>query len=710
MLCRLCRDIFSGDIRPVDKSSVFHSGHHHISLASLESSISSGCWICKTLAAEFKEKWATKCSIEYIFIASRQPQDADEDEGDLHLTFFLVYGYEPRSMLYLKGSSIVAKLRFWMSPRSSSDDIVSSSHISTFDADSTEYLEDFSESTGSEKSLLLAHKWLEECCNTHDFCSSNGIDAPSKNSKIPYIWRPWYPTRLLDVGLPSPSHIRLIHSRDTLLDGPYVALSHCWGGKIPLRLLESNITALQTSIALNDLPRTFADAVTVARKLEVRYLWIDSLCIIQDSTDDWNHQALQMCNVYRRCLLCIVAGAAANSTEGLFKRREPSACVTSQIIQADWKGRSPEKYLLVDLEFWRKNVIRSPINSRAWVLQERLLSPIVLRFEKEQVFWECLCSSKCESFPNGIPSKRNFHTPADSVPRRLLREGEMRDHEDEEIDFNHMWYRIVSDYSQATLTRPEDKLIAISGLAKAMRPLVDDSYVAGMWRKDLLACIPWKAVKRQQNQILPPKPSAYRAPSWSWAAVDTETSLQHLYDAKRLIGIRSCNVVSQLGDPFGQIVNGSLTISGALVAVVVHHDFGYAACRVVDWETAATEASKKLDKQNPLKVNILKRWTSLKHLATCWTGNSNNMTVNLDEPADAKEFMAFLLPVEKTEWLIRGLVLLPAGDTSERGVYIRKGMFEANLDSSEFLESTPKMTPSRQLLYQDYDKLMITIK
>ena len=710
MLCRLCRDIFSGDTRPVDNSSVFHSGHHHVSQASLEASLSSGCWICRTLAAEFKERWTTKCSIEYIFIASHEPQVADEDEGDLHLTFFLVNGYEPKSMLYLRGSSILAGLRFSMSPRSSYDEIVPSSHIATFDADSTEFLKGFGESTGSESSLLLARKWLDECCKSHDVCSHTGMHGPSNNSETAPDRRPWYPTRLLDVGISSSSHIRLAHSHDTLLEGPYVALSHCWGGKVPLRLLESNMTALQTSIDLNELPRTFADAVKVARKLEVKYLWIDSLCIIQDSTDDWNHEALQMCDVYRRCLLCIVAGTAANSTEGLFKERKTSACVTSQIIEANWKGRSLEQYFLVDLGFWRKNVVRSPINGRAWVLQERLLSPRVLRFEKEQVFWECLFSSKCESFPNGVPSKKYLHTPADSVPRRLLREG-MRDSEDEEIDFNHMWYRIVSEYSQASLTRPEDKLIAISGLAKAMQRLVDDSYVAGMWRRDLLPCISWKAVKQRQDQILPPKPPAYRAPSWSWAAIDGEASLQHLYDAERFAEIHSCNVVNLSDDPFGQIIDGSLCMSGALVAVVVHHDFGYPACRVVDWESAAKEASKKLSEQSPLKVNTLKRWTSLKHLATCWTGNSNNMALNLDEPADAKEFMAFLLPIEKTEWLIRGLVLLPAArEVAERGVYVRKGMFEANLDSSKFLESKPKMTPAQQLLYQDHEASIIMIK
>lgn len=102
---------------------------------------------------------------------------------------------------------------------------------------------------------------------------------------------------------------------------------------MPLQLLKSNAAIFENSIPIADLPCTFAEAVKVTQKVRARYLWIDSLCIIQDSPDDRNYEALHMCDVYRNCMLCIAAGAASNSTEGLLTARDPAACVTSYIVE-----------------------------------------------------------------------------------------------------------------------------------------------------------------------------------------------------------------------------------------------------------------------------------------------------------------------------------------------------------------------------------------
>jgi hypothetical protein len=100
------------------------------------------------------------------------------------------------------------------------------------------------------------------------------------------------PSRVIDVGDSSGVQEPYLLA-DTVAIPPtaYVALSHCWGGIIPVRTLRANLAAHQRALSLASLPRTFRDAVTLTRRLNFRYLWIDSLCIIQDDSDDWARES-----------------------------------------------------------------------------------------------------------------------------------------------------------------------------------------------------------------------------------------------------------------------------------------------------------------------------------------------------------------------------------------------------------------------------------
>jgi hypothetical protein len=125
--------------------------------------------------------------------------------------------------------------------------------------------------TESDESWTTAMAWLNNCLTTHTNCNMNR-DHPA-----------WYPTRLLDFGLPQDSHsiIRLIHSAEEMINGPYVTLSHCWGKSLFIQLNKNTFSALKSGVSIDDMPRTFREAIGITRRLGARYIWIDSMCIQQ---------------------------------------------------------------------------------------------------------------------------------------------------------------------------------------------------------------------------------------------------------------------------------------------------------------------------------------------------------------------------------------------------------------------------------------------
>ena len=130
----------------------------------------------------------------------------------------------------------------------------------------------------------LVQRWLNEC-NAHERC------MPLDDTPMPI--------RVLAlVGDNTQPLIRLIETKGR--QGRYLALSHCWGeaGKLPLRTTSENYQKHQSSIPFNNLPKTFQDTIKFAQGMGIRYVWIDSLCIIQGDSRDWHSEAAKMGEVY----------------------------------------------------------------------------------------------------------------------------------------------------------------------------------------------------------------------------------------------------------------------------------------------------------------------------------------------------------------------------------------------------------------------------
>jgi hypothetical protein len=276
----------------------------------------------------------------------------------------------------------------------------------------------------------------------------------------------------------------------------YTTLSHCWGSLEIFKLKKSNIDSLHNGFPYERLPKTFQDAMEVAQSLGFKYIWIDSLCIVQDDVEEWRREASLMSDVYGNATLNIAATSAKDGSGGLFVERGA--------------GRTKRHYFRTeDKKLWEINSTRfyedfiasAPLSSRAWTFQERYLAHRTLHFSADELFWECREHMACETFPDGFPMSTvhwSYRFPS-------------------RVDVTS-WCRNISIYSTADLTYPSDKFIAISGVARNFQERFSDQYLGGLWTENLGRQLCWAV--QQRNRKPGPQPTVYRAPSWSWASTD----------------------------------------------------------------------------------------------------------------------------------------------------------------------------------------------
>lgn len=268
-------------------------------------------------------------------------------------------------------------------------------------------------STVDDRHMSIAKSWLDTCLVTHPGCK--GISK----AKVTH----WYPSRLLRLdGSPTDPTIRLQDCRAELPSVPYVALSHRWGKAKFMTLGFENINALKLSIPFNALSKTFQHAISVTLKLGYNYLWIDSLCIIQDSNDDWLNEASSMNEVYQNSHFTISANTSRSLTNGLISVRcsDHVSCLYHD-VRFKSRSQATKEARIVDLTLWSSLIRDTPLSRRGWILQERLLSPRVLHFTNSQLAWECDELEACQTYPKGILCEMNdeFTVPG-GAPRRAL--------------------------------------------------------------------------------------------------------------------------------------------------------------------------------------------------------------------------------------------------------------------------------------------------
>ena len=333
-----------------------------------------------------------------------------------------------------------------------------------------------------------------------------------------------------------------------------------------MTLVNGNLHQCLQGLPLWALPQTFVDAIRLTNALGLSYLWIDSLCIIQDSTLDWEVESTTMCDVYRGSTINIAASASVDCNGGLFLRRNPLS-VTPCIIDVSYErkeagDREGGPYALsCEIACDRDPLVDEPLSRRAWAVQERILAPRTVYFTARKVYFACYkkmtsdvdpCSFiRYNGFNEDLVNTWTFSRPA-LVPHSPTLD----------LGLNN-WKRVVQQYTHGQLSFETDKLVAIAGLAKHMQRtwLPNITYLAGLWRFELIDGLMWRRPKTLGSLA---RPKAYRGPSWSWASVEGEVewkpnnrSPAKMYRAS-IVEVRT----SPTSNPFGSVHGGYIHIRG----------------------------------------------------------------------------------------------------------------------------------------------------
>ena len=395
------------------------------------------------------------------------------------------------------------------------------------------------------------------------------------------------PTRVLDVKDKMSSTVRLIETRAEAANGPYATLSHCWGQNKVIKLTTASIDSLQHGIAVSELPALYQNAITVCRRLEIQYLWIDSLCIIQDQELDWTCEIAAMGEVYSHALFNIEAAYAAEVSGQLFFSRDQTR-ITPLPVTIEWHKDGPLLFFLIDISVQREDDMReAPLFKRAWVLQEQLLAKRSIVYSKTQIHWVCHTLEASEQFPKGVPDLREgSDLLSHSLKPRSLQYLKSMIASENPLWFYHRsqsgsnmspmerfwlsWRSIVLDYSSRSLTLEKDKLAAIAGLASVIQAKIGIQYIAGMWNTrfyiEYELC--WKASRKADGRQ-PYRPTEYRAPTWSWASVEGNISYMHKKDYDitgdtRLAFVENVEIETFDGTAAGPVKSASMQIEGPL--------------------------------------------------------------------------------------------------------------------------------------------------
>ena len=413
----------------------------------------------------------------------------------------------------------------------------------------------------SAEAYSQIRQWLDQC-SEHVDC-----DRASLNANLP--------SRLIEVApADSPGVPRLRSTKG--LKGSYLALSYCWGSDQPYVLTTKNYERFMKEICVKMLPQTILDAIEVTKTLGFKYLWVDALCIMQDSTeaaarDDMNQELAIMAQIYMNAAMTIVASCVSSVTESFLEDRPRSAQ-----SYCDVPCRlTPRNSFVVHIQEHLGHDERSePINKRAWTFQERLLSPRLLIYASHTLQWQCR-TLKCnlggsyndpslESAPRlpstqvlllkGAEEKQKSHQPSPDIPHLLLQH----------------WLRIVTSYISRKSSLPSDKLPALSALAATYAPVFGPEYFAGIWAKSAVQQLCWRSP--DSRRFLTP-PAQYRAPSWSWAALDGDLiflSFPLTGDVSTCVPYRHFKIVEWLIRPkalnvgYGEVTAGKLIVTTIL--------------------------------------------------------------------------------------------------------------------------------------------------
>lgn len=472
------------------------------------------------------------------------------------------------------------------------------------------------DTTSSVASFEVAAAWLSQCLDadppeatslslqhvTAREYNKDGLDLSSENvSGSPEVFHspgPEAPARLMEIGSGSESGtVRLIENNEDAL--PYATLSYCWGklpsnGKCEWLTTTTNVNSRRRGMQRSDLPQTLQDSITISEKLGIQHLWIDALCIIQDSEDDWAVEAAKMGGIYFGSIVTIVPAASSSTEHGCFNQRSAS---TIDVLRAHEKlisiqssfsdGRVGNLHIVTTARMldryeygvpgegleiedaYQCQVSKGPWSNRAWTMQEHVFSPRVLFYTSQMLLWQC---GHCRLSEDRYPQMQG-----DSLyPLQLVSSG-AKQGLDSALTADTWYCGLIEEYTRRQITFDRDRMVAIGALAKATSWGRQIPYVAGLWSDSVRAGLMWY---RDGPGF---KSTATTCPSWSWASQSSPVSYRFLRYPRQESGFMPhvLDVHVEVADrnPFGDVQSGYLMLHTKIQTARVLRDF--LGCRAI---------------------------------------------------------------------------------------------------------------------------------
>ncbi|KAK0631333.1 heterokaryon incompatibility protein-domain-containing protein [Immersiella caudata] len=392
--------------------------------------------------------------------------------------------------------------------------------------------------------------------------------------------------------------------------GQYAALSYCWGSEDelrrnpPLKTTASTWNRMRSGVDISDMPLTIRQALTICSRLDIEYIWVDALCIVQDDKADWEIEARKMATVYSLAKVTIIAASSTSCHSGFLDAVHLAGAPFELPAQIKWPptmklvarktNTSTFHFDLKDFANFDPVSVApteslDAIDHRGWTFQEEYLATRYIKFTKEDIQWQCRDDAGCLCGQAVQKNERRAIYQDLWATASQVVSGSSKAHKTSAATVNRAfceagracWETIVKDFSRRQFTSANDKLLALSGLVSRLAPnmqspTVDSTYIAGMWKNMLLdgGALSWRCLESAQGR---PPTNTIIAPSFSWASLDVgvvydrgsvgefgfnmEKPLFEVIDAE--------NALLSADEVFGRVSGGSLTLSGLLIPCMV---------------------------------------------------------------------------------------------------------------------------------------------
>ncbi|VUC32445.1 unnamed protein product [Clonostachys rosea] len=410
------------------------------------------------------------------------------------------------------------------------------------------------------------HWWLQNCNKNHISCHHPNA-ADNETGTVLDNGFPALPTHVIDVNptksqdrddenKPRRPSIRLVGGEGRR--DQYMTLSYCWGtsGK-NFKTTSSNLAQQLLEIPWDKLAQTIQDAITVTRKLGIRYLWVDALCIIQarhsgDSTSDWPVEALKMGQYYENATCTLAASSSHDCADGMLLDRPALRFGPADDVIIDFDDVFLGKTTQMHLVGLRGPPIEAAMEeshllSRGWCVQERALSRRILYFARDALFWECNELRAGEHSPSKnlafIPTPKTHGMLHNQSWRSVIGEWDLlgsglgklvRDYETSSeglsasvvnLLLGPSWMGLIERYSACKFTNYSDRLVALSSVTEKLRRMTGAINITGHWRETFGRSLSWAAISPTKTQEMR---GDRVCPSWAWASTDLGVTFEGL--------------------------------------------------------------------------------------------------------------------------------------------------------------------------------------